>query len=209
MQSPQSEILRPENLEALGNQKWTLLKCAEKMFPVTLPLQELRASAQQSWEANLFKPAGIGRGSEHSHQPQIRSDSILWLDWQKPELAPFEKFLEGLKIELNQQLMLGIQAFEAHLARYAEGQFYQEHLDQPRAQSFLHGERLISFVLYLNRDWVEGDGGELQIRDTDGKLQLIQPRWGNLVLFDSKTILHQVLPSKRDRWSLTGWFRRS
>jgi len=29
-----------------------------------------------------------------------------------------------------------------------------------------------------------------------------------LVLFNSDTVLHEVRSPRRERWSLTGWFRR-
>lgn len=213
MQSPLREIISPEIidrlLDRLATQKWAYLDLTATEPAVTPPLQNLLNFAENSWQAGQFKEAATGRGSEQEVRRQIRNDSILWLDWNSPDLLPWQNLLQQLQMELNQGLMLGIQAFEAHLARYAEGQYYDEHIDQPRAQSFLHGERIISFVLYLNQDWKEDHGGQLQIRDHEGALHLIEPRWGRLALFDSKEILHQVLLSKRVRWSLTGWFRRT
>lgn len=209
MQSPQTELIPIEKLDELAARQWITLDLASPNFPVTLPLQKLRDEAQNAWRESRFKPAAVGRGSEQAVQHQIRSDSILWIDWENAELQPVQQFLSQLQLELNQGLMLGIQAFEAHLARFAEGQFYQEHIDQPKAQSFLHGERLLSFVLYLNHDWKPEHGGQLQIRHKDNSTTVIEPTWGRLALFDSKEILHQVLPSQHERWSLTGWFRRS
>ncbi len=210
MQSLPGPILKSENYDELANQQWTLIELSKIDFD--LNLQDLLDFAKHNWKIGSFKPAAVGRGAEQSRQDSIRSDSIYWLTGENLIEKKANLFLQQIQNELNQNLYCGLQSFEAHLAHYAEGQFYQEHIDQPRAQSFLHGERLITFVLYLNKNWKAGDGGELKIRNTAPELpefQAIQPTFGTLILFKSQSVSHQVLLSNRERWSLTGWFRRS
>jgi len=38
-------------------------------------------------------------------------------------------------------------------------------------------------------------------------LETVLPQQGRLVVFLSDRFVHEVLPSKRDRFSVTGWFR--
>jgi SM-20-related protein len=180
-------------------------------IPDTLiDLNPIFAFAHLQWKNGEFRPAAVGRGAEQGVQKQIRSDSILWLENHILEQLHVRPFLGQIREQLNRELYIGIQDFEAHLAHYAEGQAYQEHLDQPNPQSFLHGQRLISFVLYLNSKWEKNHGGQLQIRQPQtGAVTILEPRWGQLVLFRSDLVWHQVLPSRQERWSLTGWFRRS
>ncbi len=172
-------------------------------------LQSLKKSALLRWEKGLFQPAQVGRSQERQRAAQIRSDWTCWIDLQDPTLSFFSEKIAALMRELNQQFFLGIRSFECHFARYAEGQFYEEHIDQSSQASPLHGERVISFVLYLNENWQPGNGGELSIQFPGERALQISPTWGNLVLFRSDTVPHAVLPSKTERWSLTGWFRRS
>jgi hypothetical protein len=90
--------------------------------------------------------------------------------------------------------------------------------------------RCISFLLYLggvtDEPWyVEEHGGQLRIlldqvdriplgaRDDSKEENVttehymdIVPELGTLVLFDSATVPHEVLPTKRDRLAVVGWF---
>jgi SM-20-related protein len=61
-------------------------------------------------------------------------------------------------------------------------------------------------VCYLNTDWAPGDGGELRLY-TDAMTVTVLPDYRKLVLFLSEETLHEVLPTNRERWSVTGWFR--
>ena len=62
----------------------------------------------------------------------------------------------------------------------------------------------------MNRDWQPDDGGALVIYDPANEqreLQRIQPEFGTLVLFASERFPHEVLPTRRQRLSLTGWLK--
>ena len=51
------------------------------------------------------------------------------------------------------------------------------------------------------------DGGALRLYLASGELD-VWPEAGTLVLFRSADVLHEVLVNRRERLSLTGWFRR-
>ena len=91
-----------------------------------------------------------------------------------------------------------------HYAWYPPGAGYARHVDQPRGS----GQRRVSLALYLNRRWGAADGGELEIVDDLGSVpRLIEPAAGRLVFFSPTGREHEVMPTRRDRLSLTGWFR--
>lgn len=149
-----------------------------------------------------FHRAGIGRGMDGHTNRFVRRDSIHWLRERCPELAAWRSFTDALRMQLNRQLFLGLFSFESHLARYAPGAFYKKHYDAFRGEA----NRIVSIVCYLNTEWTSGDGGELRLY-TDGMSVTVLPNYRNVVLFLSEEILHEVLPTQRERWSVTGWFR--
>ena len=44
--------------------------------------------------------------------------------------------------------------------------------------------------------------------DTEGEFVLIEPRLGTLVCFLSGDFWHEVMPARKIRASITGWFRQ-
>ena len=147
-------------------------------------------------------------GLVNKTQSAIRGDHIAWLDELDKNIAIQAYFsqMHSLKDALNQQLFMNIQSLETHLALYPVGGVYQKHLDQ-----FSHGNnaksRQLSSILYLNDDWQAGDGGELRLYLSEDHHLDILPTAGKLVLFLSAEFWHEVRPAKRERASLTGWFR--
>lgn len=95
--------------------------------------------------------------------------------------------------------------WEGHLAIYPAGSFYKRHVDVFTTNT----ERKVTFILYLNPDWVLGDGGELRIYESaESSAHFdVEPRGGTLVTFFSEEVHHEVLESYADRVTLTGWFR--
>jgi SM-20-related protein len=65
----------------------------------------------------------------------------------------------------------------------------------------------VSLVLYLNEDWAPAAGGELRIFDAADDHRDIEPIAGRLVYFLTPGREHAVLPTQRDRLSISGWFR--
>jgi len=159
----------------------------------------------QNLDVSYFKKAGIGRIDELQQNSAIRSDEICWVN--ENDLAPktYLDWTEGLRTHLNRTLFLGLQTFECHFAHYAPGAFYKKHLDAFRGSNC----RKVSLILYLNENWCKDDGGELLLYDQGGHtvIETINPTAGRLVVFLSEIFYHEVLPARRDRYSLTGWMR--
>lgn len=173
----------------------------DRIVPPSL-IQALHRHAHQLWQQGFFKPARIGRNAELKHDPGIRGDAICWLDASASPCAEFLDWADGLRQDLNRHFFLGLRSQEFHFARYEPGRGYARHMDQHRETR----ARKVSLVLYLNEGWEAGDGGELCLYAPEAPAGIL-PEPGRLVLFLSDRIPHEVLPARRVRWSLTGWYR--
>ncbi|ELR71043.1 Oxidoreductase [Fulvivirga imtechensis AK7] len=149
-----------------------------------------------------FKRAGIGKDENLQYDRSIRGDYIKWIDPQNamPPVKLFLSKIDELKDYLNRTCFLGIKDYETHFTIYPPGSFYKRHLDQFQND----GARKISFICYLNKNWQSGDGGELRLYLGD-EVKDVAPTAGKLACFRSEIIEHEVLLSKKDRFSLTGW----
>src|SRR5690554_4102093 len=152
-----------------------------------------------------FKPAGIGRENAYQKNKFIRNDRIHWLDGDESFLSSYRTWAESLRLAVNRRLFLGLYEYECMFAHYPEGAFYKRHIDAFNAGI----NRRLSTVLYLNPQWGINDGGELLMYapDSDKVINRISPQMGRLVVFLSEEFPHEVLPAKRARYSLTGWYR--
>ena len=156
---------------------------------------------QDHLEVNDFKKAGIGTGTDYQLKSQIRGDYIRWLNRSTDiELADFFTKVDEAIQKLNRYCFLSLSGSEFHMAHYPKGTFYKRHLDQFNHRS----NRLISVILYLNKNWKEGDGGELKLY-LENKEKVIAPVAKRLVLMRSDQVEHEVLETHVDRYSLTGW----
>jgi SM-20-related protein len=168
-------------------------------------VRALAACAETRRARGDFTEARIGAGDTLERRADIRGDSICWLP--QPEF-PAEKDLldelEGVRQSLNREAFLGLSALELHYAWYPPGSGYARHVDQP----FGRTQRRVSLILYLNEYWRAADGGVLRLFDTAGeRFREIEPEGGRLVLFLSEARPHEVAATRRDRLSLTGWYR--
>ncbi|MGF1573657.1 MAG: 2OG-Fe(II) oxygenase [Sumerlaeia bacterium] len=173
-------------------------------------LSELLAVAVERREENQFRAAAIGKGQEAQRKAEIRGDFIYWLsnDDSAPAVRRYWDFIEELRVAMNRALMLGLFEYEGHFAAYPAGSFYKRHLDCFQDQQ----RRRVTTILYLNdQSWSAEDGGQLRLY-TDSKDDSIfldvLPRGGTFVVFLSDAFPHEVLPTQRERLSLTGWFCR-
>jgi SM-20-related protein len=165
----------------------------------------LAGECRRRYSEGELNPAGVGRGASQEVREAIRGDQIQWLD--PGESAPCDRYLEtmdSLRQAINQGLYLGLEDFECHFALYPPGAFYKRHLDRFRDDD----RRTVSAVLYLNEGWQPEEGGQLRMFLHDGVVHDVQPQAGTLVVFLSGDVPHEVLPARRERLSLTGWFRR-
>ncbi len=188
-------------LESLKNVGWSV----ERGWLSHQDLAVLSQAFQEWQDEKRFTPAKIGQGQNLQQHGGIRGDETWWFDLATPpaELKPILVRVDALKTEINRTLFLGLKDWEVHLASYPAGAGYKKHLDRHQSQS----SRKLSLVLYLNENWQKEDGGQLVIyNQASDELTRVNPEGGTLVLFLSEDFPHEVLPAKRERRSLTGWF---
>lgn len=145
-----------------------------------------------------FKAAAIQNGIMSS----IRSDHILWLNQDLPVAAQHLTTLSEFSQILNQAFFLGLRQVEAHFARYEQGEFYALHRDNPQQKN----HRVISTVFYIHANWQAHLGGELRLQDKLGNWHTLLPESNRIIFFQSD-LLHEVLPTKAQRLSITAWLR--
>ena len=170
--------------------------------------QKLSAGLQQNimqlQKDEMMTAAGIGNKEVKDVNQQMRSDKIYWLDkkhnnqFENDFLYHAEDFIE----RLNSTCYAGINAYEFHYAVYEEGSFYKRHKDQFKNND----SRKFSLITYLNNNWQQADGGQLQIYRND-TMQQIQPHAQSAVLFKSNETEHEVIKANRSRMSITGWLK--
>lgn len=183
--------------------------CITPAFLSAADVQTLRTEVDILWREGEFQAASIGRGASEQRQPEIRGDFIYWLN--PSDLTPTQTIywhrIDQLRQQLNHELFLNVQEFEAHLAVYPAGAFYKRHLDQHQNTQ----RRQIACILYLNVDWNSADGGQLRIypdAEDENEFIEVEPLGGTLICFRCDTIYHEVLSAQRERVSLTGWLCR-
>jgi SM-20-related protein len=173
-------------------------------FLEPLHIRALAQCARLRRARGEFAAARIGGGQNVQRREDIRGDSTCWI---APPLFPAEQALleelERLRLEFNREALLGLFELELHFAWYPAGAGYARHVDQPIGR----GQRRVSLVLYLNEEWTAESGGELRIFDAAGGYRDIPPIAGRLACFLTPGREHAVLPTRHDRWSISGWFR--
>lgn len=164
---------------------------------------KLRHDLLLKQEQQLFRRAGIGKEENYHKDKDIRGDSILWLNEKEPETQPFFKAIHEFINYLNYTCYAGIRSSEFHYAVYPPGTFYERHMD-----TFLNDDsRRFSVIFYLNdAGWQKDDGGCLRIYQDNKEIDIL-PKRNRLVCFASNKLEHEVLPTRRDRLSITGWLR--
>ncbi|HOY71211.1 MAG TPA: 2OG-Fe(II) oxygenase [Methylotenera sp.] len=198
-------------IEALATQGYAVVP----QFITAEQVQQLANRATELQQLGLLQPANTGKNRLNAN---LRGDATFWLDENSthPTERAYLALTDNLQLAINRSLFLGLHALESHFAVYPAGAFYKKHLDQfsgdhANTQQAKQGDvRQVSCILYLNNAWQASDGGELRIyldeNDTTKTLD-VRPEGGTLVLFLSSRFYHEVLPAKRPRMSLTGWFK--
>lgn len=159
----------------------------------------------QTLRTEAFTPAGIGRANDQMHNAFVRRDEIRWLERADAAESAWLTWVDELREYLNRRLFLGLFSYEGHFAHYPPGAFYKRHLDAFRGQA----NRVLTTVLYLNPTWQPEDGGQMVLYPEVGEAALahIEPILGTLAIFLSEEFPHEVLPARRDRYSIAGWYR--
>ena len=86
------------------------------------------------------------------------------------------------------------------------GARYVRHLDNPGGDK--SNGRLLTFLCYLNPEWLPDDGGMLRLhRPDDGSYVDVEPLIDRAVVFwsDARTP-HEVLPANKPRWAVSAWY---
>jgi SM-20-related protein len=165
---------------------------------------ELIRCAERRRDRGEFAAARVGADHRLQQREDIRGDRTCWV---AAPLFEEERILlndfEQLRLELNSGGYLGLFDLELHYAWYAPGTGYGRHVDQLLGRD----RRKVSVVLYLNDAWTPDSGGELRIFDGD-EVRDIEPIAGRLVCFLTEGREHAVMTTRRDRLSITGWFRQ-
>ncbi|ASU34781.1 proline hydroxylase [Mucilaginibacter xinganensis] len=175
-----------------------------KDFLSVLLCGHLTQNLHQLYNGGQLLFAGTGNNKVVNFDTLLRSDKIYWLDrlHNDPHENAFFDLVDLFVAYLNRTCYAGITGYEFHYALYETGCFYGRHLD-----SFKHnGNRAFSMIMYLNKDWVKADGGELRIYQP-GNLQDIEPQNGKSVFFKSTELEHEVLKTNKPRMSITGWLK--
>ena len=121
------------------------------------------------------------------------------------------KVVSGLQhaIERRTGIQLKAHLTELKYAYYPTGGRYQRHMDALNVGQIA---REYSFILYLNSNWVEAEGGKLRVFEYDGGsidgYVDVAPRGGSVVVFKSDKVPHEVLSTSARRVAIVGWFHR-
>ena len=189
--------------EGLRNESWWM----GNLLPSNL-LNQLNTEARRLSAAQQFTNAAIGAAHATLIDTTIRGDQTYWLSGSNPEPNPTQQNIAqemlSLKNTCESYFPILLNNFEGHYSHYRAGTFYKKHLDNARNTN----NRIFSVVTYFNKDWCEGDGGELVLYSLDGKRLIteIKPLFGVTVIFFSADFPHEVKETQQTRYSLTGWF---
>ena len=98
-----------------------------------------------------------------------------------------------------------LESAELQLLCYPPGGHYRRHVDDGTSTEDMPVRRSISLLVFLTQDdWSAADGGQLRVHTSDAVCD-IESTPGTLVLFDSATVPHEVLPTRRERHVCVGW----
>jgi len=210
---PHQAIIKTMSSPALQNSISSIIEnIAKQGYAVIEQFINPQEIASLAAQAKILYSAGemhkAKTGMSKLENSTLRGDFIHWIEASaasEAEMIYLDTMAE-LQQSINQAFFLGLFELESHFAIYPPGAGYQKHLDQFVGKV----ERKISSILYLNDDWKDQDGGQLRMyldkNDTTRFID-VNPQAGTMVVFLSSDFLHEVLPAKRERISITGWFR--
>ena len=165
----------------------------------------------ENLEQGSFRNSSVGRKGHVTTNSDIRSDKTLWLQDANSDIQiktkKITKWIEELSHELKNFFRISLVEIESHFSIYAPGTFYQKHIDNRNQEN----PRVFTFIFYFNCDWQKEHGGELAIYNPENEAELlftIPPKAGTFVIFKSDQFYHEVLTSRTNRYTLTGWLRR-
>jgi SM-20-related protein len=194
-------------IDDVAEKGWGII---ENFIPYDI-VQQISIEQQKLLRVGAFRSAGVGKGETFQVRPEIRSDQVMWLDPEKvsDNVKNYLDRVEELRLKMNREFFLGLKSFESHFAIYPPGSFYKKHLDNFKQVAY----RKITCILYLNdENWSYEDGGILRIyKDADNENEYtdVIPKGGLFICFNSTEVYHEVLPTIKERYSITGWLRNT
>ena len=165
----------------------------------------------------------------------VRQDKVAWLTaaTAPPHIRLALGFLTGVAATLNDRLRLSLLAPEAAMCTCydGDGSHFIVHRDNTCdatsaarwagssgdmiSRDECINAREATAIIYANTGWKSEDGGELRCHigadpdDDSGesadRVRDIAPRAGRMVLFKSRELLHEVLPSHARRIAISLW----
>jgi len=171
-------------------------------------------------------PAGMSRQTGRWKDSTARGDLTKWLhddgpgslleahgglcknespnDAFRPLLDLFHSLREDLGLALDLKRKMG----EYQLALYpGEGKGYVRHRDAfPEEAKPGEEVRHVTAIIYTNEAWEESHGGKLRLYTKEGEID-VAPKAGQMVVFLSGLLDHEVLPAFTERVALTAWYR--
>jgi hypothetical protein len=184
-------------------------------------VEQLREEVRDYERGGRMKYGEIGTGASASTgalRRDMRDDIIVWFEGREPWVrAGMRKHILRMDV-FAQKLSLLMEALSpeedwagagrskimATVYKGKEKARYVPHYDNPNRNG-----RKLTTIVYLNKEWVAGDGGVLRIK-TDCKIVDVAPLGGRLLCFWSdRRCPHEVQPTanpRRDRYAITIWY---
>lgn len=153
-------------------------------------------SPPQIYEKPHIFEAELEDGPVRSQSPQLVATlARLRLAEEAASSLPELRLLAGNVGSAGQGVTVKLQCNEGH------GGCFPLHYDNAGPPS----RRRLTMLCYLNPNWRQSDGGELQLVPWLERAEHIPPLHGRIVLFLSDVMLHRVLPSRSRRFCFTVW----
>lgn len=197
-----------------GNEALDMLRLPPPVVPdVQMRLLAERTAGALNRGQPVVQPNFLPQATLHA----VRSAAAACIGGQAPAssetLLSIISIVDALRKALTESTERTLTTTcEVQVVAYAAGGSYQRHVDWkpgmpigPEGRTSV--KRSISLLMYLTPDdWnPAADGGALRVYDSASAHMDVQALPGQLVLFDSSSIAHEVLTTRRDRMLVAGW----
>ena len=217
--TPGSPILAKDALARLQRNGFAVVP----EFVASNTVEALKRDVASLRREGRFNSAGVGESGTNRVDGEVRKCEQCFVypqfkyqgDGDTEGRATLYQSIESLRAALHAGCDVALDGLltEGLYAAYPDGGFYRRHVDSVDGTASV--QRQWSYLLYLNTEWTEEDGGCLRIH-TDGGGELappgsepsfvdVEPRAGTLVVFRS-TMPHEVLDTEAQRLAVAGWF---